>query len=176
MVDYVASPLKILNNGHTNQVIPAPGSKLLINREVFDLLQFHFHRPSEEKVDGKGSAMVIHFVHKNKDGKLAVIGVLVEEGKENSSIKTLWDNLPPKVGEEYLPDRVEFDPTSLIPADTSHFTYEGSLTTPPCTEGVMFYIMKTPVEVSRSQVNKFPFKLNARPVQKQNSRKISSTS
>jgi len=176
MVDYVASPLKILNNGHTIQVIPAPGSKLLINWEVFDLLQFHFHRPSEEKVDGKGSAMVIHFVHKNKDGKLAVIGVLVEEGKENSFIKTLWDNLPPKVGEEYLPERVEFDPTSLIPTDTSHFTYEGSLTTPPCTEGVMFYIMKTPVEISKSQVNKFPFKLNARPVQKQNSRKISSTS
>ncbi len=176
MVDYVSSPLKILNNGHTIQVIPAPGSKVMINKEVYELLQFHFHRPSEEKIDGKGSAMVIHFVHKSKDGKLAVIGVLIEEGKENAAIKTLWNNLPPKVGEEFLPSGVEFDPTSLIPLDTSHFTYEGSLTTPPCTEGVMFYIMKTPVEVSKAQVNKFPFKLNARPVQKLNTRKISSTS
>jgi len=175
-VDYAPSQLKILNNGHTIQVIPAAGSKLMVNKEVFDLLQFHFHRPSEEKVDGKGSAMVIHFVHKSKEGKLAVIGVLLEEGSDNPSIKTLWENLPPKVGEEYVPEKVEFDPSSLIPTDTSHFTYEGSLTTPPCTEGVMFYIMKTKVEVSKSQVNKFPFKLNARPVQKQNARKISSTS
>jgi len=175
-VDYAPSPLKILNNGHTIQVIPAPGSKLMINKVPFDLLQFHFHRPSEEKVDGKASAMVIHFVHKNKEGKLAVIGVLLDEGKENPAIKTLWENLPPKEGEEYLPEKVEFDPSSLIPTDTSHFTYEGSLTTPPCTEGVMFYIMKTNVEVSKAQVNKFPFKLNARPVQKLNARKISSTS
>ena len=176
LVDYMPSPLKILNNGHTIQVIPAPGSKLTINKDTFDLLQFHFHRPSEEKVDGKGSAMVIHFVHKNKEGKLAVIGVLMDEGKENPAIKTIWDNLPTKVGEEYLPEKIEFDPSGLIPLDTSHFTYEGSLTTPPCTEGVMFYIMKTTVEVSKAQVNKFPFKLNARPVQKLNNRKISSTS
>jgi len=175
-VDYASSPLKILNNGHTIQVIPAPGSKLMINKEAFELLQFHFHRPSEEKINGKGSAMVIHFVHKNKEGQLAVIGVLLEEGEENSAVKTLWDNLPPKEGEAYLPENVAFDPSSLIPTDTSHFTYEGSLTTPPCTEGVMFYIMKTKVEVSKSQVNKFPFKLNARPVQKLNARKISSTS
>lgn len=171
-VDYKEGPLKILNNGHTIQVNLEPGSTLTINKESYDLLQFHFHRPSEEQVDGKNAAMVAHFVHKSKDGKLAVIGVMLNEGKDNAAIKTLWANLPPKEGEEFVPQKVSFNPASMLPKELGFYNYEGSLTTPPCTEGVQFYILKKPVDVSKDQVAKFPFKLNARPVQSLNGRKI----
>lgn len=172
-VDYKEGPLKIINNGHTIQVNVEPGSTLTIGKESFDLLQFHFHRPSEEQVDGKNAAMVAHFVHKSKEGKLAVIGVMLNEGKDSAAIKTLWANLPPKEGEEYLPAKVVFNPGSMLPKELGFYNYEGSLTTPPCTEGVQFYILKAPVELSKAQVAKFPFKLNARPVQSLNGRKIS---
>jgi carbonic anhydrase len=171
-VDYKDGPLKMFNNGHTIQVNVEPGSTLTINKESYDLLQFHFHRPSEEQVDGKNSAMVAHFVHKSKDGKLAVIGVLLNEGKDNAAIKTLWANLPPKEGEEFLPEKVSFNPGNMLPKELGFYNYEGSLTTPPCTEGVQFYIMKKPMDISKDQVGKFPFKLNARPVQSLNGRKI----
>ena len=172
-VDYKEGPLKILNNGHTIQVNVEPGSTLTIGKESFDLLQFHFHRPSEEQVEGKNAAMVAHFVHKSKEGKLAVIGVMLNEGKDSAAIKTLWANLPPKEMEEFLPPKVMFNPGSMLPKELGFYNYEGSLTTPPCTEGVQFYILKTPAELSKQQLAKFPFKLNARPVQSLNGRKIS---
>ena len=171
-VDYKEGPLKILNNGHTIQVNVEPGSTLTIGKESFDLLQFHFHRPSEEQVEGKNAAMVAHFVHKSKEGKLAVIGVMLNEGKDSAAIKTLWANLPPKEMEEFLPPKVMFNPGSMLPKELGFYNYEGSLTTPPCTEGVQFYILKTPAELSKQQLAKFPFKLNARPVQSLNGRKI----
>jgi carbonic anhydrase len=110
-------------------------------------------------------AMVAHFVHKNADGKLAVLGVLLNDGKDNAAIQTLWNNAPKAEGPEVVVDKVKFDPSSLVPAALTHYSYEGSLTTPPCTEGVNFYILKT-------QVMDFPFKRNARPVQPLNVRKI----
>ena len=171
-VDYKEGPLKMLNNGHTIQVNIEPGSTLTIGKESFELLQFHFHRPSEEQVDGKNASMVAHFVHKSKEGKLAVIGVMLNEGKDSAAIKTLWANLPPKEGEEFLPAKVTFNPSSMLPKDMGFYNYEGSLTTPPCTEGVQFYILKAPVDISKQQLAKFPFKLNARPVQALNGRKI----
>lgn len=171
-VDYKEGPLKMLNNGHTIQVNIEPGSSLTVGKESFDLLQFHFHRPSEEQVEGKNASMVAHFVHKSKEGKLAVIGVLLNEGKDSAAIKTLWANLPPKEGEEFLPAKVTFNPASMLPKEMGFYNYEGSLTTPPCTEGVQFYILKTPVDISKQQMAKFPFKLNARPVQSLNGRKI----
>ena len=171
-VDYKEGPLKMLNNGHTIQVNTEPGSTLTIGKESFDLLQFHFHRPSEEQVDGKNASMVAHFVHKSKEGKLAVIGVMLNEGKDSAAIKTLWANLPPKEGEEFLPPKVTFNPASMMPKEMAFYNYEGSLTTPPCTEGVQFYILKTAVDISKQQLAKFPFKLNARPVQSLNGRKI----
>jgi len=171
-VDYKEGPLKMLNNGHTIQVNIEPGSTLTIGKESFDLLQFHFHRPSEEQVDGKNASMVAHFVHKSKEGKLAVIGVMLNEGKDSAAVKTLWANLPPKEGEEFLPAKVTFNPASMLPKDMGFYNYEGSLTTPPCTEGVQFYILKSPVDISKQQLAKFPFKLNARPVQSLNGRKI----
>ena len=172
VVNYKEGPLKILNNGHTIQVNVEPGSTLKINKEVYNLLQFHFHRPSEEQIDGKPMAMVAHFVHKNADGKLAVLGVLLNEGKDNDAIKVLWDNAPKNEGPEVMPEKVKFNPGNLVPAALTHYSYEGSLTTPPCTEGVNFYILKTTVDIAKKQVADFPFKRNARPVQPLNGRKI----
>ena len=173
--DYKAGPLRILNNGHTIQVNVALGSKLRIDGVPYDLLQFHFHRPSEEHVDGKPSAMVIHFVHKNSAGKLAVLGVLLKEGNENPGIATLWAHAPAVEGPEITPADVVFNPANLLPREFDFYSYEGSLTTPPCTEGVRFFILKTPVNVSREQVSGFPFKANARPVQPQNGRVITAS-
>jgi carbonic anhydrase len=170
--DYKNGPLKILNNGHTIQVNVEPGSKLRIDGVAFDLLQFHFHKPSEELIDGKPAAMVIHFVHKNAAGQLAVVGVLLKEGNENPGIKTLWANLPAKEGPEVMPENVSFNPTNLLPREMDFFSYEGSLTTPPCTEKVKFFILKSQVNIARDQVGAFPFKKNARPVQPLNERVI----
>ena len=170
--DYKPGPLKILNNGHTIQVNVVPGSKIRIDGKAFDLLQFHFHRPSEEHINGKPSAMVIHFVHKNEAGELAVLGVLLQEGNENPGIKTLWSYAPPKEGPEVAPDNVAFNPSNLLPREMEFFHYDGSLTTPPCTEKVKFFILKSQVNISKEQVTQFPFKMNARPVQPLNERKI----
>ena len=171
--DYKDGPLKMVNNGHTIQVNVAAGSKLRIDGVAFELLQFHFHRPSEEKLDGKPMAMVVHFVHKNAEGKLAVLGVLLKEGNENPGIKTLWANMPLEEGPEIAPDGVNFNPGNLLPREFDFYSYEGSLTTPPCTEGVRFFILKSTVNVAKEQVAAFPFKRNARPVQELNGREIS---
>ncbi len=170
--DYKQGQLKIVNNGHTIQVNVASGSKIRIDGKPYDLVQFHFHRPSEEHLDGKPSAMVIHFVHKNLEGELAVLAVMLREGNENPGIKTLWTHAPKKEGAEVAPDDVMFNPANLLPKELDFFHYDGSLTTPPCTEKVKFYILKTQVNISKEQVTDFPFKMNARPIQPTNGRPI----
>jgi len=170
--DYKEGVLKVVNNGHTIQVNVDPGSKLMIGKDSFDLLQFHFHRPSEEKVDGKPMAMVAHFVHKDQEGRLAVLGVLLTEGAENATIKTIWANAPKSEGPEVVVRKARLNPATLVPQNLGYYSFVGSLTTPPCTEGVMFYILKTPTALSKDQVQAFPFKVNARPVQPLNGRRI----
>jgi carbonic anhydrase len=170
--DYKLGQLKIINTGHTIQVNVPPGSKLRIDSKPFELVQFHFHRPSEEQIDGKPSAMVVHFVHKNEVGRMAVLGVLLKEGNENPGIKTLWANAPLTEGPEVAPEGVMFNPANLLPREYEFYSYEGSLTTPPCTEGVRYFILKSQVNIAREQVEQFPFKKNARPVQPQNGRAI----
>ncbi len=170
--DYKPGQLKIINNGHTIQVNVPPGSKLRIDSKPFELVQFHFHRPSENLIDGKAAAMVVHFVHKNEAGRLAVLAVMLKEGNENPGINTLWTHAPLAEGPEVAPDGVMFNPANLLPREYEFYSYEGSLTTPPCTEGVRFFILKSQVNIAREQVDKFPFKMNARPVQAQNGRAI----
>jgi carbonic anhydrase len=170
--DYKPGPLTLVNNGHTIQVNVPPGSKLRIDSKPYELVQFHFHRPSEEQLDGKPMDMVIHFVHKNDAGELIVMGVLVKVGNENPGIKTLWAHAPAKEGPAVSPEGVVFNPANLLPREMDYFTYEGSLTTPPCTERVRFFIMKSPVNISSAQLSEFPFKMNARPVQPLNKRII----
>ncbi len=171
--DYKPGVLKVINNGHTIQVNVAPGSTLKVGNESYELVQFHFHRPSEEQIDGKPMAMVTHMVHKSADGKLAVIGVLMRESAvQNRTLWSIWKNMPPKEGPEVEVAGVSINPATLLPESLAHYAYEGSLTTPPCTEGVKFFIMKSPIGIQREMIDSFPFKMNARPVQPLNGRKI----
>ena len=170
--DYKVGDLTVLNNGHTLQVIGTPGSKLRVDSKPYDLVQFHFHRPSEEQFDGKPFPMNIHFVHKNDAGEIVVIGVMVKEGNENPGIRTLWTHAPGKEGPAVSPEGVKFNPGNLLPRERDYYTYQGSLTTPPCTEPIRFFILKTPINMSREQIAQFPFKHNARPVQPLNGRVI----
>lgn len=170
-VNYTNMPLKILNNGHTIQVNVEPGNTLTLDGLSFELLQFHFHHPSEHTVAGQPYPMEAHFVHKSKAGDLAVLGVFLKEGQENSTLKLLWDVMPTtKESEAAIAGRVKM--SDLLPASRSTYQYFGSLTTPPCSEVVRWMVFDTAVEVSKAQIEQFKqlFPLNARPIQPQNRR------
>jgi carbonic anhydrase len=174
---YKPSPLKIIDNGHTIQVDYASGSFVTVDGKAYELVQFHFHKPSEEKIDGKVHDMVAHLVHKGPGGKLAVIAVLLDTGKENKLIKTLWDNLPKEKGKENAVDAVKINAVDLLPANKGYYTFAGSLTTPPCSEDVTWFVLKTPVQVSADEIARFAksYPMNARPVQPLNDRDIQAT-
>jgi carbonic anhydrase len=170
---YAAGPGEVVNNGHTIQVnLPAAGSVTLDGVE-YKLLQFHFHTPSEEKIDGKSYPLVAHLVHKSAQGQLAVIAVLFKAGKENTALKPVFDHLPAKEGETLKLD-VAINSADLLPANRAYYAFMGSLTTPPCSEEVRWQVLKTPVELSTSQLAAFRkiYKMNARPVQPLNGRKV----
>jgi carbonic anhydrase len=172
--DYKPSPLKIVDNGHTVQVIYVPGSSITVNGEQFNMVQFHFHRPAEERVNGRTFDMVAHLVHKNKEGKLAVVAVLMQAAGENPFIRTLWTHLPLDTGVEVSVPTVSIDLNQFLPRSRGYFAFSGSLTTPPCTEGVLWIVLRSPIQVSRQQISVFAklYKNNARPVQSANGRLI----
>jgi len=171
-LDYQSTPLKILNNGHTVQLNVSSGSNLTLNNKKFDLLQVHFHSPSEHKVDGKSFPMEAHFVHQSKEGELAVLGVLIKSGQNNSALKPVWEVLPSKKQAETKIARTFLEPLELIPRNKKNFQYFGSLTTPPCTENVQWVVFEDTIELSSKQIRQFQkiFPLNARPVQPLNRR------
>jgi len=171
--DYKPSRFNVVDNGHTVQVNVAEGNSIRIMERQYQLVQFHFHRPSEERIGGRAFDMVIHLVHKDDDGKLAVIAVLLEKGAEHPLIQTIWNNMPLEPGQDVMPSLV-IDPNQLLPAPErrAYYTYMGSLTTPPCTEDVLWMVFKQPVQVSPQQVSIFSrlYSNNARPVQATNGR------
>jgi len=164
-------PLTIHNNGHTIQVNCAPGSRTVIAGQAFDLLQFHFHHPSEHLLSGRTFDLELHFVHKSAEGRLAVLGIFIRPGAENAALAPIWAAMPREAGE---PQQIgtSINPAALLPADRKHFRYKGSLTTPPCSEGVLWTVFKDPIEASSDQIRQFAelFPVNARPVQSLNSR------
>jgi carbonic anhydrase len=170
--EYRSSPLKIIDNGHTVQVNYASGSTISVGDNSYELVQFHFHHPSEEEINGKRHAMVAHLVHKNKAGKLAVVAVLIDEGNANPLISTLWKNLPTEKGKEVTRHDIKVNASDLLPSDHKYYTFAGSLTTPPCSENVTWYVLETPIYLSRAQIDRFArvYRLNARPVQALNGR------
>lgn len=172
--EYRPSLFNIVDNGHTVQVNYGEGSTLTVQGRTYELVQFHFHKPSEERVNGRSYDMVAHLVHRDEDGHLAVVSVLFERGKDNPFIQTLWNNLPLEQNSEVSPPDVPIDLNDLLPKDRSYYTYMGSLTTPPCTEGVMWIVLKTPVEMSAEQMAVFShlYKRNVRPIQKASGRLI----
>jgi carbonic anhydrase len=165
--DYRLSPLQIVNNGHTIQVNYAPGSGIAVNGERYELLQFHFHTPSEHAVQGDRSAMEMLLVHKSAEGKLAVIGILMNLGDENIALNEVWSQIPRNPGREQTVDRVLINARDFLPRDTRYYRYMGSLTTPPCSEGVNWYVLASPVTASMQQVEQFSRVIgeNARPLQ-----------
>jgi carbonic anhydrase len=146
-------------------------------RIYYELVQFHFHRPSEEKIHGKAYAMVIHLVHADPNGHLAVVAVLLDPGKENALIRELWSHLPKGKGKETLVEGVKIDAADLLPKNRGYYTFEGSLTTPPCSEGVTWFVLKQPVPVSTGEVAAFAkvYSGNARPVQPLHDRVVKET-
>ena len=171
---YKPVPLSIVDNGHSVKVDTPGAGSISVEGESYDLVQFHFHKPSEEKINGKAYDMVVHLVHQSKAGKLAVVAVMMEAGKEQSLIRTLWTHLPLEQNMAVSRPEVKIDPTQLLPAKRSYFTFLGSLTTPPCTEGVLWLVLKTPMQVSKEQLSGFGtiYKSNVRPVQPVNNRLI----
>ncbi|MES2016027.1 MAG: carbonic anhydrase family protein [Pseudomonadota bacterium] len=171
--DYKPSSFNVTDNGHTIQVNVGPGNFVSLQNRSFELLQFHFHRPSEERINGKGFEMVVHMVHKDMEGKLAVVAVLLERGKAQNLIQTVWNNLPLEKNDTVEPTIV-LDPAEILPARRDYFTYMGSLTTPPCSEGVLWLVMKEPVQASPGQMALFArlYPFNARPVQANSGRVV----
>jgi len=164
---------EILDNGHTEQVNVQKGSSITVDDIVFDLKQFHFHTPSENNINGKSFPLEAHFVHASKEGKLAVVAVMFEEGEPNAALTELWEQMPEKTGEHHTIDAKHLD--ALIPKKRDYYRFNGSLTTPPCTEGVRWLVMKKPVTLSKLQINKFAKIMhmhNNRPIQPTNARVI----
>ena len=165
---YKPSKLNVLNNGHTIQVDYDKGSSIRIDGERYDLLQFHFHTPSEHTIEGIRYPMELHLVHKNKDGKLAVVGLMMVVGKHNNLLGPLWENLPSKERKTHEHFQEKIDMASILPPGERTFRYPGSLTTPPCSEGVKWNVLLSPISISNEQLLAFQdlFKNNSRPVQK----------
>ena len=173
-VRYKDTPLDIVNNGHTIQINYETNSHAVLAGHDYKLAQFHFHAPSEHRIDGHSFPMELHIVHKDDAGNIAVIGLLFEEGKENSFLERFWSKLPQHAEEKQHYDNTEINVSDLLPANKAYFHYSGSLTTPPCTQGVKWFVMKEAVSASGEQIKKFAalFGHNERPVQALNGRTI----
>ena len=171
--NYKPTQFRVFDNGHTIQVNVGAGSTIEVMGKRYELVQFHFHKPSEERVEGRAFPMVAHFVHKDLEDNLAVIAVLLDEGAENPVIQAVWNNIPLEKESEVLASGV-LEPARLLPENRAYWTYMGSLTTPPCSEGVLWMVMKQPVPISAEQVAIFGrlYKNNARPIQPANNRLI----
>lgn len=171
--DYRPSSFRVIDDGHTVQVNIAAGNWIEAVGRRYHLVQFHFHRPSEERIDGREFDMVAHLVHKTLEGRLAVVAILLEQGSAHPLVQSVWNNLPLEKGEE-VPAKAMLDLNALLPTERNYFTYMGSLTTPPCSEGVLWMVMKQPVQISSEQIGIFArlYPMNARPIQSASGRLI----
>ncbi len=173
-INYKTGGGEIVNNGHTIQVNYASGSSISINSHQFELKQFHFHSPSENAIEGQNFPMEGHFVHADKDGNLAVIAVMFKEGEANTELAKAWAQMPKEAGDKvHLSASV--DATKLLPADHDYYRFNGSLTTPPCSEGVWWLVMKNYDTASPEQIKQFTHTMhhpNNRPLQPVNARVI----
>jgi len=174
--EYAPAAFQVVHNGHTIEVRPGAENQIVARSKKYKLLQFHFHHPSEERFNGKSFALDAHFVHRAEDGELAVVTVLFEEGAANPELQRLWDYMPLDANDSMRSgEGVTFNPVSMLPADRAKYLqYIGSLTTPPCTEGVVWIVLRQPVTASPEQIALFRkmVGMNARPVQPVNGRLI----
>jgi carbonic anhydrase len=170
--NYQPSAGTVVNNGHTLQVDVEGDNTLTVRGNTYRLLQFHFHHPAEEMVNNRGFAMVAHLVHRNLQGQLAVVAVLMDPGQASPLIHKVWTYLPLEVNDRVRVPAATIDLKELLPQDQRYYQFMGSLTTPPCSEGVLWMVMKTPATLSNDQLKLFGqlFPNNARPIQALNGR------
>ncbi|WP_299490613.1 carbonic anhydrase family protein [uncultured Shewanella sp.] len=173
-IQYQAGGAEVLNNGHTIEVVYGKGSSINVENTQFDLKQLHFHSPSENTIEGESFPMEVHFVNADKAGHLAVVGVMFKEGAYNPALAKIWDTMPKKVGQENrLNTAVNIN--QLLPKQDEYYRFNGSLTTPPCSEGVQWFVMKEPITASKAQIAQFTQLFphgNNRPIQSVNARMI----
>ena len=173
-LSYQAGGNEILNNGHTVQVNYAAGSSITVDDIQFDLKQFHFHVPGENRINSKSYPMEAHLVHSDKDGNLAVVALMIEEGAENKELAKIWPLIPLKANQKTVIPQ-PFSVAMMLPTNKGYYRFNGSLTTPPCTEGVRWLVIKTPISASKKQVEAFTHVIhhpNNRPVQPVNARPV----
>jgi carbonic anhydrase len=174
--DYAASALHILNNGHTIQVNVDPGSSITVNGVQYDLVQFHFHAPSERTINLEHFAMELHLVHQTAEGRLAVVAVLIKAGDHNDAFAPIWEHAPVAIADEAQTiEGVTIQPADLLPDRFGMFAYAGSLTTPPCSENVQWLVLTSSVALSAAQIETFTttwYAGNNRPVQPLNRRNV----
>ena len=175
-VNYQPLPIDIINTGHAVQFNAMPGTNSIsLGSQAYQLVQFHFHSPGEERFAGKDSVMDAHLVHRSADGKLLVLAVQFEIGDQpNPVIQTMLDRIPKEKGAEFKINEVMVNPLDLLPKQKSYYTYNGSLTTPPCSEGVTWIEFKEPVTITQQQLDAMQrfYRGNQRPVQALNGREI----
>jgi carbonic anhydrase len=172
---YLSGPVTLQNTGKTIVAHVDPGSYIIADGQRYELQEFHFHHPGEEAVKGKLMDMDVHLVHKSSDGKTAVIAVrfTLERGDPNAVLAELWPQLPPKAGTTAQVTAM-VNPGGFLPADRGYWTYTGSLTRPPCTEGVRWFVFEDVLSMSRAQLRAFTsiMPMNSRPLQDLHGRKI----
>ena len=171
--DYHLTPMKVLHNGHTVQVNYAPGSSITVKGKRYELLQFHFHTPSEHAIGGERTLMEVQFVHKSADGQLAVVAAMMKAGEENLALREIWHGMPQRRVAEKESANITINARDLLPRSRTYYRYIGSLTTPPCSEGVNWLVLQEPITVSAQQAERFAKAVrgnNARPLQAVNNR------
>ena len=175
-IDWRKKPDMIVNNGHTIQINADPGNTLTVGSSKYELLQYHFNHPSEHLIGGKAYPMEVHFVHRNAAGTLAVIGALMTAGRSNPAFDKIVATMPVHEGPAVKAD-LGIDPNRLLPAARGYYRYEGSLTTPPCSEVVNWLVLREPIQVAQADIDAFAklYPVNARPVQKDNRRFVLSS-
>ncbi len=173
-VAYRPGEVKVVNNGHTIQVAVPAGSTITVGGHAYELQQLHFHTPSEEAISGERAPLVAHLVHKDAAGKLAVVAVLFDVGAASAALEPVFAKLPAKPETEVTLSGAKLDPAALLPSGLGYYAFEGSLTTPPCTEGVRWMVLRSRATISKAQLAAFRklYPANARPLQPANGREI----
>lgn len=176
-IAYAPTKLNVINSGKGIGVKYEPGSKFMAENKVYDLQAFKFQSPSEHYVNGAPYPLEMQLLHTDEEGKIAALSVLFKLGEPNAVIQSIWDNLPRHAGEEVIREDVTLDLTGLMPSEGAYYAYDGSLSIPPCTEGVKWYVLKAPVEISLEQLHTIQalYPSNARPVQPLNGRVVKGT-
>jgi carbonic anhydrase len=171
---YQPSSAMVLNNGRTLQVDVVGDNSLTVRGASYKLYQILFHHPSEERVNGKAFAMVAHLMHRDTDGQVAVVAVLLDPGQANGLIHKIWTYMPLDTGDRVRMPAGLLDLNELLPQDQRYYQFMGSLTTPPCSENVLWMVLKQPVQISPEQLRLFGqlFPANARPIQPLNGRVV----